>query len=223
MWETLSPAWQACLEEAWAAYCAGSVPIGAVVTDASGQILARGRNHANDSGPAPVHGHTLAHAEVNALLALDNQHAEPHTCILYTSCEPCPLCLGALYMSGLRELRYASRDPFAGSVNLLGTTPYLSRKPIRVFGPERADLETILGGLHTEFVLRDSGESYRHVLDAWAAVAPEGVRLGEQMFRDGRLRWMGEAGMSAVAVVRELSIGVKGWGNGSPDRARRIR
>ncbi len=205
VWESLSSPWQACLEEAWAAYCAGSVPIGAVVTDGNGQILARGRNHARDVGPAPVHSHTLAHAEINALLALNSDHADPHTYILYTSCEPCPLCFGAFYMSGLRELRYASRDPFAGSVNLLGTTPYLSRKPIRVFGPERADLETILGALHTEFVLRDSGERYRHVLDTWAAVVPEGVRLGEQIFRDGRLRRMREAGMSAAEVVEELS------------------
>lgn len=209
MWETLSPTWQVCLEEAWVAYCAGSVPIGAVVTDARGKILARGRNHARDGGPAPVHSHTLAHAEVNALLAFSADHTEPHDCILYTSCEPCPLCFGAFYMSGLRELRYASRDPFAGSVNLLGTTPYLSRKPIRVFGPERADLETILGALHTEFVLRDSGERYRHVMEAWAAVAPEGVRLGELLFQDGRLRRMREAGANAAEVVRELGDRLK--------------
>ena len=186
------------------------MPIGAVVTEADGQILARGRNHFRDAGLAPVHSHTLAHAEVNALLALDSDHADPHTCILYTSCEPCPLCFGAFYMSGLRELRYASRDPFGGSVNLLGTTPYLSRKPIRVFGPERADLETILGALHTEFVLRDSGERYRHVVDAWAAVVPEGVRLGEQVFRDGLLGRLREAGVRAAEVVEQLSAGVNG-------------
>jgi hypothetical protein len=151
----------------------------------------------------------LAHAEVNALLALDSDHADPHTCILYTSCEPCPLCFGAFYMSGLRELRYASRDPFAGSINLLGATPYLKRKPIRVFGPERADLETILGALHTEFVLRDSGERYRHVVEAWAAVVPERVRLGEQLFQDGRLRRMREAGARAAEVMRELRDGLK--------------
>jgi len=185
-----------------------------VVTDAAGQVLARGRNHARDGGPAPVHNHTLAHAEINALLAFDNHHAEPHTCILYTSCEPCSLCLGALYMSGVRKLRYAARDPFCGSVSLLGTTPYLTRKPIRVFGPERADLETILGALHTEFVLRDSGERYRHVVDAWAAVVPQGVALGEQMFRDGLLGRLREVGASAEAVVEELSAGVNGWGNG---------
>ncbi len=102
-------------------------------------------------------------------------------------------------------------------------TPYLSRKPIRVFGPERADLETILGALHTEFVLRDSGERYRHVVDAWTAVMPEGVWLGEKIFRDGRLREMREAGMSAAEVMEGLSIGVNGWGNGSTDSARQIR
>ncbi len=83
-----------------------------------------------------------------------------------------------------------------------------------MFGPERADLETVLGALHTEFVLRDSGERYRHVVEAWAAVVPDGVRLGEQLFRDGRLREMREAGASAAEVMEELSIGVNGWGNG---------
>jgi len=84
-------------------------------------------------------------------------------------------------------------------------------------------LETILGALHTEFVLRDSGERYRHVLEAWAAVAPEGVRLGEQIFREGRLHKMREAGTSAAEVVRELNAGVNGWGNGSTDSAHAIR
>jgi tRNA(adenine34) deaminase len=36
MWADLPAPWQACLEEAWAAYRAGSVPIGAVVTDGRG-------------------------------------------------------------------------------------------------------------------------------------------------------------------------------------------
>ena len=90
----------------------------------------------------------------------------------------------------------------------------MSRKPIRVFGPERADLETILGALHTEFVLRDSGERYRHVVEAWAAVVPEGVRLGEKIFRDGRLRRMREVGARAAEVMDRLSAGVNGRGNG---------
>ena len=47
-------------------------------------------------------------------------------------------------MSGLRELHYASRDPYAGSVNLLGATPYLQRKSIKIVGPELPGLEIVL-------------------------------------------------------------------------------
>ena len=44
IWATLADPWRVCLEEAWTAYCAGSVPIGACITDATGSVLARGRN-----------------------------------------------------------------------------------------------------------------------------------------------------------------------------------
>jgi tRNA(Arg) A34 adenosine deaminase TadA len=126
--------WQACLEEAWLAYCAGCVPVGAVVTDAAGRVLAYGRNQIWDTQGEEgcLSGHPLAHAEINALIQLPKEGIDPHTCTLYTTMEPCPLCLGAFYMSGVRQLRYASRDPYAGSTDLLGATPYLRRKPVRV-------------------------------------------------------------------------------------------
>jgi hypothetical protein len=44
MWSDLTPAWQACLELAWEAYCDDCIPIGAVVTDEGGVVLSRGRN-----------------------------------------------------------------------------------------------------------------------------------------------------------------------------------
>ena len=44
MWQSLSQPWRACLEEAWTAYRAGSVPIGAAITDGAGRVVARGRN-----------------------------------------------------------------------------------------------------------------------------------------------------------------------------------
>ena len=125
IWDLLSDPWQACMEEAWAAYCAGSVPIGAAVTDAGGRIVSRGRNRiGEDCGEADCfYDHPLAHAEMNALLAFDyREHDPPHACILYATTEPCPLCFGAFYMSGVRVLRYASRDPrtFPGSPHMNG-------------------------------------------------------------------------------------------------------
>ena len=125
LWEGLAAPWQVCLEEAWMADCAGSVPIGAVVTDAQGNIIGRGRNrimdqtastaHPSQAGPRPsglVFNHDLAHAELNALLSLHYSHdTDTHEWTLYTTMEPCPLCLGAFYIAGLRQLYYAARDP----------------------------------------------------------------------------------------------------------------
>jgi tRNA(Arg) A34 adenosine deaminase TadA len=73
MWHTLALPWQTCVEEAWAAYCAGSIPIGAAITDANGQIIACGRNRIFEltAEDGYLCGTRLAHAEVNALLKLD--------------------------------------------------------------------------------------------------------------------------------------------------------
>ncbi|QSS98374.1 hypothetical protein IMZ31_09585 [Pontibacillus sp. ALD_SL1] len=38
-------------------------------------------------------------------------------------------------MSGIKNLKYAAKDEYGGSVNLLGATPYMSRKKINVEGP----------------------------------------------------------------------------------------
>ncbi len=207
MWESLSLAWQTCFEEAWAAYCAGTVPIGAAVTDADGLVLSRGRNRINDrEGEGEyLYGQTLAHAEINALVALGVHGADRHNCALFTTVEPCPLCIGALYMSGVRELRYASRDPLAGSVNLLGKTPYLSRKAVKVISPERVDFEIINISLTVEFNLSLKGERIDDVvLEAWEAVIPRGVDLGRQIYRSGELREMREANSTAKEVLEWL-------------------
>jgi tRNA(adenine34) deaminase len=193
MWTALSPAWRACLEEAWDAYCAGCVPIGAVVTDARGAVLARGRNRINQPEPEGIflHGHPLAHAELNALIQLSDADLARHSYVLYSTMEPCPLCLGAFYMSGVRRLHFACRDPYAGSLDLLGKTPYLSRKPIRAAGPECPQLETVLTALQSEFMLASGmNETLWGVLAVWRETLPAGVALGEAIFASGELQRM---------------------------------
>lgn len=65
VWQTLALPWQAAFEEAWVAYLAGCLPIGAVVADDEGVILTRGRNRIGET----YNG--LSHAELNALVATD--------------------------------------------------------------------------------------------------------------------------------------------------------
>ena len=95
MWENLSLLWQACLEQAWEAYCDDCYPIGAVVTDENGKILTRGRNRIYENRPrhGRERGNELAHAEVEALRALDIPAIDLHSCILFTTTEPCPMCM----------------------------------------------------------------------------------------------------------------------------------
>lgn len=204
MWTRISEPWQICLEEAWNAYCADSFPIGAAIANNNGEILASGRNQTRDngSGRGMVRNHELAHAELNALLSFDSYKIDP-TCALYALLEPCPLCFSAFYMSGMRHLHVAARDPLAGSVNLLNTTPYLKRKPIHIHLPEDNALETLVIALNIEYFLR----AYRNpgkMLKSWREILPRGVELGEKLSHSGQLYSMSKEGYSVESMAEEL-------------------
>ncbi len=221
-WSDLLPAWQACLEETWEAYRLDNVPIGAVVVDGAGQVVSRGRNRLHDlTAPArqTCENH-LAHAELNALLGLGLPNPDFPDYSLYTSIEPCPLCMGALYMSGVRQVYFAGEDAYAGATDLLGATPYLSRKPIKVFGPFRGGLAEFACALHFEYILRQSATSpelagFSHsgpaglsssrptespVIAAGRADFPRGVALAEKLFKDGLAQKWAAEGLSAGAA-----------------------
>jgi tRNA(adenine34) deaminase len=206
LWSTLSPPWQACIEQAWEAYCAGCVPIGACITDSAGRIATGGRNRLNEHGDArpAISGSRLAHAEVNALLALDERLVDPHTCTLYTTMEPCPLCVGALTMANIRCFHYAARDGWAGAADLVQLHGYIKGKKIVAVGPERADLENVLVALHVVYHRQRVGERERMVLDVWESVTPVGARLGLRLFDEGALPRMAELGWTAAQVVDDL-------------------
>jgi len=207
MWADLSAPWQACMEEAWTAYCLGSIPIGAVVTDGEGKILSRGRNHIwDDQAPTGQVCRTeLAHAELNALLALGVDQGDRRSWALYTTTEPCPLCMGAFYMSGIRTLHYACRDPWAGSTNLLNTTPYLSRKAIQVTEPEDPQLAAVIVALFVEWELHLYRERLSVVRESLQNIVPQGVSLGIDLYRSGELRQMAIEGALAGKVYNRLA------------------
>lgn len=205
-WCELSPAWQACLEEAWIACCQGSVPVGAVVEDASGKIISRGRNRIREreAPPGLAYGNQLAHAELNALLALPRDSVAVHSCAIYTSLEPCPLCLGAIYMSGLRKIFYAAQDAYAGSTNLLGKTWYLAHKPVQVSGPQRGGLAEFACALHIEFCLRVYPLP-NPVIEMERQVLPVGVALAEKARAGGFFQQWIAQGLTAPQAFDRIS------------------
>ena len=209
-WSELDIPWQACFEEAWGAYCSGSLPIGAAIANSSGQILVKGRNRIYGDHPlaGQVNQHILAHAELNALLQLDTFKVDPHTLTLYTSLEPCPLCMGAIYMSGIRTLHFAARDAFAGSTNLLGTTPYLARKNVRAIGPEPAELERLFLGIHVAAEFRVRKETgwplLEVVVGTWQKTTPDCVAFGKYLDEHQLLSQWSSQGWNAEWVFDAL-------------------
>jgi len=81
----------------------GGGPFGAVITK-EGKVIAGSNNRVVlDSDPT-------AHAEILAIreaARLTGTHILDG-CVLYASCEPCPMCLGAIYWSGIKRVVYAS-------------------------------------------------------------------------------------------------------------------
>lgn len=209
--DRIDGAWRTCLELAWEAHCAGSLPIGAVVVGADGAILARGRNRLGEDGPGAPHlagtpylaGTPLAHAEVNALLELGPVRATPRPRLLTTT-EPCPLCMGAARMAGVGHVAYASRDPWAGCAVMADTVPYLRRRGPTVSGPE-VGLEAPLVAWQTAVHVRDDRGGVPAFLEVWSEAMPGPCSAGLRLAEDGALEDLAARGAEVEEVWTVLA------------------
>jgi tRNA(adenine34) deaminase len=107
------------LELAQIAGDAGDVPVGAVLINTKGKIIAEGQNRKErDNDPT-------AHAEIIALREagrkLQNWHL--NQCTLYVTLEPCPMCAGAIVQARLGLLVYGADDPKTGAIRTVANIP----------------------------------------------------------------------------------------------------
>ena len=107
-------------------------------------------------------------------------------------------------MADVGEVRYASREPWAGSAAMFETAPYLRRRNVRVLGPEDGRLETVLVALQVERFLRLKPEILEGFVRLYEEVMPEATRAGKRVYRSELLRAMNEDGAPSPAVVRAL-------------------
>ena len=86
-------------------------PFGAVVVR-NGEIIARGWNRVTSTNDP------TAHAEVTAIRATCRKLKtfQLSDCELYTSCEPCPMCLAAIYWARFKNVYYANTRQDAAKV-----------------------------------------------------------------------------------------------------------
>ncbi|WIE66638.1 nucleoside deaminase [Curtobacterium sp. MCLR17_036] len=102
---------QRALDEARACLATGDVPVGAVVLDRDGAVVATGRNE-REALQDPT-----AHAEVLALRAAaratGDWHLSDHT--LVVTLEPCVMCAGAVLAARVPRVVFGAWDPKAGA------------------------------------------------------------------------------------------------------------
>jgi tRNA(Arg) A34 adenosine deaminase TadA len=100
------------LVQARAAANRGEVPVGAVIVDGAGKVIALAGNRTRELS-APT-----AHAEVVAIRAACSAlGAERLTgCDLYVTLEPCPMCAAAISNARIGRLYYGASDPKSGGV-----------------------------------------------------------------------------------------------------------
>jgi len=184
-WRELEPAWRAAFELAWEAFGAGTIPVGAVVTDADGTVLARGRNRITEAS-APegqIFGSRVAHAEINALvqLGMGRRYLD---CTLWTTLEPCALCVGAAWLSTIGRVAFAAADVYGGASKLIerqiDAADSARSFPMDVEGPLGGPLAVFSELLHVAFFADRPGD--HPVAHTFRARRPQLVALA------GRLR-----------------------------------
>ncbi|MDR2901783.1 MAG: nucleoside deaminase [Lactobacillales bacterium] len=94
---------QIAIEESAVAVICGSSPFGALIVR-DGTVIAKAHNTVSQTNDP------TAHAEINCIrLASENLRTHDLSgCILYTSCEPCPMCLNAIKWANITDVYFAA-------------------------------------------------------------------------------------------------------------------
>lgn len=100
------------LNEARSAAARGEVPVGAVIVDASGAVVAAAGNRTREMNDPTAHAEVLAIRM--ACAALGSERLPDHD--LYVTLEPCPMCAAAISAARIGRLYYGASDPKSGGV-----------------------------------------------------------------------------------------------------------
>lgn len=100
------------LDEARAAAARGEVPVGAVVVDPKGNVVARAGNRTREDNDPSAHAEMLAIRAACAALGQERLAGFD----LYVTLEPCAMCAGVIAAARIARLYYAASDPKSGGV-----------------------------------------------------------------------------------------------------------
>ena len=100
------------LDEARAAALRGEVPVGAVITDPQGQVIAQAGNRTREAADPTAHAEILVLRA--ACAAVGSERLPGHS--LWVTLEPCPMCAAAIGFARIERLYFGASDPKSGGV-----------------------------------------------------------------------------------------------------------
>jgi tRNA(adenine34) deaminase len=107
------------LELAGTAGSIGEIPVGAIIVDRTGNVLAATNNRKQRDGDPTAHAEILAIRAASRVKA----HSYLNDCTLYVTLEPCPMCAGAIVQARLALLVYGADDPKTGAIRTVIDLP----------------------------------------------------------------------------------------------------
>lgn len=134
---------QMALQMAKRAQKLGEVPVGCVMIDKQGQILARTHNKVIQNHNPTAHAECLAIKQACHKL----QQIKLHGARLFVTLEPCPMCAGAMVHSQLGELIFGAYSPKTGAVDhgiCLFDQPQTTHRPAVIGGVMQDECAQIL-------------------------------------------------------------------------------
>ncbi|MTH58071.1 nucleoside deaminase [Paracoccus litorisediminis] len=102
----------AAMDQARAAAARGEVPVGAILTDATGRILSRAGNRTRELSDPTAHAEILAIREACRMLGSERLPGAR----LWVTLEPCPMCAAAISAARIAVIYYGADDPRMGGV-----------------------------------------------------------------------------------------------------------
>lgn len=138
-----SKAMACALDEARAAAARGEVPVGTVITDAAGGVIAQAGNRTRELNDPTAHAEMLAIRAACAALGSERLIG----CTLTVTLEPCAMCAAAIAAARLERVVYGASDPKSGGVEhgaRVFSHPQAHHRPEVVAGVAEAESAALL-------------------------------------------------------------------------------
>jgi tRNA(Arg) A34 adenosine deaminase TadA len=135
------------LEEARLGQTQGQIPIGCTIVAEDGSLLARAHNRVVELEDPTAHAEMLA---IRA--ALDTSTARnPRDWALYSTLEPCAMCLGTIVMCHIGTVVWAAPDPYIEGHKLLSATAHMRSRRLQVIACSCPEIERESWELHKDY------------------------------------------------------------------------